>query len=309
VITAEGLTKSFTTRRGTVVAVDHVDFEIPTGQFVGCVGPNGAGKSTTVKMMCGVLRPTSGVLRVEGLVPCDDRRTLTTRMGVVFGQRSQLWWDLPLAESFQLVARLYRVDRAALHRRLAQLCEVLELGPLLDVPVRSLSLGQRMRGELAAAVLPAPSVLFLDEPTIGLDVEAKAAVRTFLAHLNRAHGTTVVLTTHDLGDIVHLCQRMLIIDHGRVIFDGSVDGLRDAFGVGRGIVVDLVEDRAVEVEGAVVLRREGRRHWLQVPRHHRAAEVVSRLLTAYDVEDLTVEEPDIEDIVRRIQREGMAREP
>ncbi|MDQ4069651.1 MAG: ATP-binding cassette domain-containing protein [Actinomycetota bacterium] len=308
-IEARRLTKRFSTRQGVVTAVDGVDFTVPPGQFVGYVGPNGAGKSTTVKMMCGILRPTSGTLLVDGLVPCDDRRRLARRMGVVFGQRSQLWWDLPLRDSFRLVRRLYGVESGDFDRRMRELTDVLALAPLLDVPVRSLSLGQRMRGELAAAVLPAPTVLFLDEPTIGLDVEAKAAVRTFLAELNRDTGTTVVLTTHDLGDIVQLCRRLLIIDHGRVIFDGSVEGLRQAFGVGRGIVVDLVKDGPVQVEGATVLRSEARRHWLQVRREQNVAEVVGRLLSNYEVEDLTVEEPDIEDIVRRIYREGVLNPP
>ena len=303
-IEARLLTKRFRSRAGEVTAVDAVDFDVAAGEFVGYVGPNGAGKSTTVKMMCGILRPTSGSIVVDGLVPCDQRRTLARRMGVVFGQRSQLWWDLPLRDSFQLVRRLYGVESADYEERMAELGSVLELGPLLDVPVRSLSLGQRMRGELAAAVLPRPRVLFLDEPTIGLDVEAKASVRTFLAELNREHGTTVVLTTHDLGDIVQLCRRLLIIDHGRVIFDGSIDGLRSAFGVGRGVVLDLVKDGPVVVEGATVVRSEGRRHWLQVPRDQNVAEVVGRLLNGYEVEDLTVEEPDVEDIVRRIYREG-----
>ena len=303
-ISAQGLTKRFSTRRSELTAVDGVDFDIPDGQFVGYVGPNGAGKSTTIKMMCGILRPTAGRIVVDGLVPCDDRRKLSRRMGVVFGQRSQLWWDLPLRDSFQLVRRLYGVEPPAFQRRLAQLTELLELGPLLDRPVRALSLGQRMRGELAAAVLPAPRVLFLDEPTIGLDIEAKAAVRSFLAELNREQGTTTVLTTHDLGDIVQLCRRILIIDHGRVIYDGSIAGLREAFDVGRGLVVDLFQEGPVEVEGAILLRSEGRRHWLQVPRSQRTADVVGRMLASYEVEDLTVEEPDIEDVVRRIYREG-----
>ena len=308
-IEARGLTKRFKTRHGVVTAVDGVDFTVPAGQFVGYVGPNGAGKSTTVKMMCGILRPTAGTLRVDGLVPCADRRRLARRMGVVFGQRSQLWWDLPLRDSFRLVRRLYGVTKTDFDRRMGELCDVLDLRPLLDVPVRSLSLGQRMRGELAAAVLPSPRVLFLDEPTIGLDVEAKAAVRTFLAERNREEGTTVVLTTHDLGDIVQLCRRLLIIDQGRVIFDGSVDELRDAFGVGRGVVVDLVKDGPVHVDGAIVLRSEARRHWLQVPREQNVAEVVGRLLSCYEVEDLVVEEPDIEDIVRRIYRDGIVNRP
>jgi ABC-2 type transport system ATP-binding protein len=196
---------------------------------------------------------------------------------VVFGQRTQLWWDLPLAESFDLVGHLYRIPAADRVGRLRRLSEVLALGPLLEVPVRSLSLGQRMRAELAAAVLPAPQVLFLDEPTIGLDVEAKAAVRDFLRELNRTEGTTVILTTHDLDDITRLCSRLM--------------------------VVDLAEDEPVEVDGAVLARAEGRRRWLEFARDEvSAAELIARLLAGHEVADLTLEEPDIEDIVRRIYR-------
>ena len=308
-IEARGLTKEFKTKRGLVTAVDGIDITVDAGEFVGFVGPNGAGKSTTIKMMCGVLLPTSGELHVDGLVPSRDRRALTRRMGVLFGQRTQLWWDLPLRDSFQLVGRLYRLSEQDVAEQLAALTEVLDLGPLLDVPVRSLSLGQRMRGELVAAVLPSPRVLFLDEPTIGLDVDAKAAVRSFLADLNRERGTTVVLTTHDLGDISQLCERMVIIDHGHKIYDGSVEGLKQTYAVGRGLVVDVQESGSVDVEGATVVRQEGHRHWLLVPRDQRVPDVVARLLERYTVEDLTIEEPDIEDIIRRIYRDGAVHSP
>jgi ABC-2 type transport system ATP-binding protein len=254
-------------------------------------------------MMSGILLPSDGRVVVDRLVPYRQRKRLARRIGVVFGQRSQLWWDLPLRESYELVGHLYRIppgDRAA---RLGRLVEVLGLGPLLAVPVRSLSLGQRMRAELAAAVLPGPRVLFLDEPTIGLDVEAKAAVRDFLRELNRAEGTTVILTTHDLDDIALLCSRLMIIDHGRLIYDGTVEGLRAAHGTTRVLVVDLVEDDKVQVEGATVARAEGRRRWLEFARDEvSAAELVARVLAGHEVADLTLEEPDIEDIVRRIYR-------
>jgi ABC-2 type transport system ATP-binding protein len=207
-IEVEGLRKRFRTRRGPVEAVAGIDFRVQAGEFVGYAGPNGAGKSTTVKMMSGILLPSAGRLEVLGMVPYRERKRLARHMGVVFGQRTQLWWDLPLQESFELVGHLYRVPAADRAARLGRLSEVLALGPLLPVPVRSLSLGQRMRAELAAAVLPAPQVLFLDEPTIGLDVEAKAAVRDFLRELNRTEGTTVILTTHDLDDITRLCCRV-----------------------------------------------------------------------------------------------------
>jgi ABC-2 type transport system ATP-binding protein len=301
-IEVEGLRKRFRTRRGPVEAVAGIDFRVEAGEFVGYAGPNGAGKSTTVKIMSGILLPSDGRVVVDGLVPYRERKRLARRIGVVFGQRSQLWWDLPLRESFELVGHLYRISPADRAARLARLAEVLALGPLLAVPVRSLSLGQRMRAELAAAVLPAPRLLFLDEPTIGLDVEAKAAVRDFLRELNRDHGTTVILTTHDLDDIAQLCSRLMIIDHGRLIYDGTVEGLRAAYGTTRVLVLDLVEDEPVEVPGATVTRAEGRRRWLEFARDEvSAAALVARVLAGHEVADLTLE-PDIEDIVRRIYR-------
>jgi ABC-2 type transport system ATP-binding protein len=302
-IEVEGLRKVFRTRRGPVEAVAGIDFRVAAGEFVGYAGPNGAGKSTTVKMMSGILLPSAGRVEVCGLVPYRERKRLARRMGVVFGQRTQLWWDLPLQESFELVGHLYRIPAADRLRRLRRLEEVLALGPLLPVPVRSLSLGQRMRAELAAAVLPAPQVLFLDEPTIGLDVEAKAAVRDFLGELNRTEGTTVILTTHDLDDITRLCSRLMIIDHGRLIYDGTVEALRTAYGTTRVLVVDLAADEPLELAGAVPVRAEGRRRWFQFARDEvSAAELIARLLASNEVADLTLEEPDIEDIVRRIYR-------
>jgi len=302
-IEVEGLRKVFRTRRGPVEAVAGIDFRVAAGEFVGYAGPNGAGKSTTVKMMSGILLPSAGRVEVCGLVPYRERKRLARRMGVVFGQRTQLWWDLPLQESFELVGHLYRIPAADRLRRLRRLEDVLALGPLLPVPVRSLSLGQRMRAELAAAVLPAPQVLFLDEPTIGLDVEAKAAVRDFLGELNRTEGTTVILTTHDLDDITRLCSRLMIIDHGRLIYDGTVEALRTAYGTTRVLVVDLATDEPLELAGAVPVRAEGRRRWFQFARDEvSAAELIARLLATNEVADLTLEEPDIEDIVRRIYR-------
>jgi len=280
-----------------------VDLRVEAGEFVGYAGPNGAGKSTTVKIMSGILLPSADRVVVDGLVPYQERKRLARRIGVVFGQRSQLWWDLPLSDSFDLVRYLYRMPAATWRRRLDELAGLLDLEPLLDEPVRTLSLGQRMRAELAAAVLPMPRVLFLDEPTIGLDVEAKAAVRDFLRELNRAEGTTVILTTHDLDDITQLCSRLMIIDHGRLIYDGTVDRLRDAYGTTRVLVIDLVDDVRVEVEGAATVRAEGRRRWLQFARDElSAAELIARVLDRHEVVDLTLVEPDIEDIVRRIYR-------
>jgi ABC-2 type transport system ATP-binding protein len=308
VIEVEGLRKRFRTRRGTVEAVAGIDFAVRAGEFVGYAGPNGAGKSTTVKMMSGILLPTGGRVEVCGLVPWRERRRLARRMGVVFGQRTQLWWDLPLEESFELVGHLYRIPAAERARRLARLEEVLALGPLLGVPVRSLSLGQRMRAELAAAVLPSPEVLFLDEPTIGLDVEAKVAVRDFLRELNAEEGTTVILTTHDLDDITRLCNRLIVIDHGRLVFDGTIDQLHAAYGSTRMLLVDLADPAATLVPGpgwagAQVVRAEGHRRWIRFARDQiSAADLVALVLAEHQVLDLSIMEPDIEDVIRRIYR-------
>ncbi|MER6582865.1 ATP-binding cassette domain-containing protein [Nonomuraea sp. NPDC001023] len=214
--------RSFKVRRAVVHAVRDLSFSVPAGEFVGCLGPNGAGKSTTIKMLCGILTPTSGSVRVAGLDPSRRRTTLARRIGVVFGQRTTLWWDLPLKDSFELVRHLYKVDRGTFRVRLAELTETLDLGSFLRTPVRQLSLGQRMRGDLAAALLHAPDVLVLDEPTIGLDVVSKASIRGFLKRQNAERGTTVLLTTHDLGDIERLCRRIMLIDHGRLAFDGTL---------------------------------------------------------------------------------------
>ncbi|GII77200.1 hypothetical protein Sru01_21820 [Sphaerisporangium rufum] len=211
--------------RRVVHAVRDLSFTVAAGEFVGYLGPNGAGKSTTIKMLTGILTPSVGRVRVAGLDPSRRRTALARRIGVVFGQRTTLWWDLPLKDSFQLIRHLYKVDREAFHRRLDELCEVLELGAFLATPVRQLSLGQRMRGDIAAALLHDPAVLVLDEPTIGLDVVSKAAVRGFLRGLNAERGTTVLLTTHDLGDIERLCRRVMLIDHGTLAFDGTVEDL------------------------------------------------------------------------------------
>jgi ABC-2 type transport system ATP-binding protein len=212
--------------RKTVHAVRDLSFTVEAGEFVGYLGPNGAGKSTTIKMLTGILAPTSGSIRVAGLDPARRRTALARRIGVVFGQRTTLWWDLPLRDSFELIRHLYKVDQTDFRRRLAELTELLDLAGLMTTPVRQLSLGQRMRGDITAALLHDPTVLVLDEPTIGLDVVSKAAMRDFLRRLNADRGTTVLLTTHDMGDIEKLCRRVMLIDHGSLAFDGTLDDLR-----------------------------------------------------------------------------------
>ncbi|MGW4425179.1 ABC transporter ATP-binding protein [Streptosporangium sp. NPDC004631] len=225
--------------RTTVHAVRDLSFTVEAGEFVGYLGPNGAGKSTTIKMLTGILAPTSGRIQVAGLDPTRRRTALARRIGVVFGQRTTLWWDLPLRDSFTLVRHLYKVDRVVFHRRLGELSDLLGLAEFMNTPVRQLSLGQRMRGDITAALLHDPAVLVLDEPTIGLDVVSKAAMREFLRLLNADRGTTVLLTTHDLGDIEKLCRRVMVIDHGSLTFDGTLDDLR-ATAPGEDSIEDVV---------------------------------------------------------------------
>jgi ABC-2 type transport system ATP-binding protein len=261
VIEARGLRKEFTVRvrsgrlrrtTRTVAAVDGIDLSVQRGEMLGYIGPNGAGKSTTLKMFTGILHPSAGQVRVCGFDPVPQRVQLARHIGVVFGQRSQLWWDLPLCDSFALLRHLYRVPQATHADRLARCSRLLELDPFLDVPVRQLSLGQRMRAELTAALLHGPRVLFLDEPTIGLDVVSKQAVRAFLTELGATGDTTVVLTTHDLADIERLCRRLVVIDRGRVVHDGTIEDLHARYGSRRRVVVDLDEPLAepLRVSGA-----------------------------------------------------------
>ena len=288
--------------RREVKAVDGVSFEVGAGELVGYVGPNGAGKSTTVKMLTGVLVPSGGRISVAGLDPTRQRVRLARRIGVVFGQRVQLWWDLPLRDSFELLRHIYRVPAERYRANLDEFVELLELGPLLPTPVRQLSLGQRMRGELTAALLHDPELLFLDEPTIGLDIVAKARVREFLSRQNRERGLTVLLTTHDLGDIERLCRRLVVIDHGRVIYDGGLDALKERYGPERTLVVDLEEEAPpLALAGARTVRVEGARQWLAFRRDETsAARLAAAVAERAPLVDLAVEEPDIEDVVRRI---------
>jgi len=213
-------------RRRRIEALTDVSFSLAQGELLGFIGPNGAGKSTTIKILSGILRPDSGRVEVDGLLPYDDRIQHVARIGVVFGQRTQLWWDLPVIDGFDLLRDIYRVDRTAYVETRDELVAMLRLERLLDQPVRQLSLGQRMRAEIAAALLHAPSILFLDEPTIGLDAPSKLAVRAFVKRLNRERGVTVLLTTHDMHDIDALAERVIVIGHGRVLADGTFDSLR-----------------------------------------------------------------------------------
>ncbi len=308
------LLRSLVTREvERTTAVDDVSFSVDRGEMVGYLGPNGAGKSTTIKIMTGILVPTAGTVRVGGIVPWRDRQRNALQIGAVFGQRTQLWWDLPLRDSLDLIATLYRMTPEDYRRQLDRFVDLLDMAEFLDRPVRQLSLGQRMRGDLAAAMIYQPRILYLDEPTIGLDVVAKATMREFIAEVNREHGTTVVLTTHDLADVERLCSRVILIDHGRVLYDGGVAELKSRFAPHRTLVVRIAEDDAGAapitaaaaaalgaelVEGdeatpdTVRLRFEGGRT--------AASDLIARLAAGHAVADVSIVEPDLEGVVRRI---------
>ena len=305
-IEVDELSKQFVVRRGrfrrerhVVEAVRGISFRVERGELLGYLGPNGAGKSTTIKMLTGILVPSSGRVSVAGLDPSRRRIELARRIGAMFGQRVQLWWDLPLLDSFELLRHIYKVPADRYRASLARFREVLELDPFLHTPVRQLSLGQRIRGELTAAMLHGPELLFLDEPTIGLDVVAKQRVRDFLVEINRDEGVTVLLTTHDLGDIERLCNRLLVIDQGSLIWDGTIADLKERYGGERTLVVDLEEPAPpLELPGARIERVDGPRQWLRF--RGSASELTSTVAASARLVDLQIMEPDIEEIVRRI---------
>jgi len=290
-----------------VKAVDGISFTIDRGELVGYLGPNGAGKSTTIKMLAGLLVPSGGEVVVNGRIPWRERREHVQGLGAVFGQRTTLWWDLPVIESLQLLKHIYRVPARRFQDNLETFEALLDLGPFLDTPVRSLSLGQRMRADLCAALLHDPPLLFLDEPTIGLDVVAKERIRRFIRHVKEERGTTVLLTTHDLADVQKLCERVLIIDRGRLLYDGNLDTLQQQFGGKRELVVEFAEVyETVEIAGATVADRRERQVTYHFERNAlSASQLINRLSRRYRITDLAVREPDVEATIRRIYEERL----
>ena len=316
-ISAEGVSKTFSQvvrrsgmggglrdmvwpRRRDVHAVSDVSFRIDAGEAVGYLGPNGAGKSTMIKMLTGILVPSAGRVEVLGRDPVARRIANARDIGVVFGQRSQLWWDLPVRDSFELHGRIYRVPPARLAARQARLVDMLEIGSYLDRPVRQLSLGQRMRAELAIALLHEPKILFLDEPTIGLDVVAKEVVRRFLAEINRTALVTIILTTHDLKDIERICPRLIMVDEGKLLYDGRTDALSRHFGARRQLTLTFAEDPGdVPLEGATLLATEGAvREYLVTDPQRSLVDFITQIAPRATLTDARMDEPGIEEVIR-----------
>lgn len=286
----------------TRTAVDDVSFEIEPGEAVGYIGPNGAGKSTTIKMLTGILVPTSGDVKVLGVTPHEHRRRNASRIGVVFGQRSQLWWDLPVTESFDLHRHMYDIpiDR---YRATRDLCiELLGLADLLQSPVRQLSLGQRMRCELAMALLHEPEILFLDEPTIGLDIDAKDRIRDFLRSINKERRTTIILTTHDLADIEEICPRIVVINRGKLIYDGMIQAIKTQLGNQRQVIIEFeVDPGDISLPQATLSNDQGRRKTFAVERSVESTlSLLSSIAGSHPVQDISFAEPAIEDVIRTL---------
>lgn len=299
-----GLRTLFSREYVSKEAVRDISFDIGPGEFVGYIGPNGAGKSTTIKMLTGILHPTSGEVRLDGMNPHQDRRRTVGRLGVVFGQRSQLWWDLPVKDSYDILAEMYGVSAEDKKRRLSQFAELLDLESFWATPVRKLSLGQRMRADLAASMLHDPELLFLDEPTIGLDVNAKRNIRQFLRTLNETFGKTILLTTHDMDDIEQLCSRVMVINHGQLTYDGTISSLRETIGLptlirvtfrGEFHIPDVVSSaiHITGVEGQIVTVEVNRKEWSTM-------DILKQLEHWGEIEDVEMKEPDFEDIIHRV---------
>ena len=285
-------------------ALDQISFDINEGELVGYIGPNGAGKSTTVKILSGILVPNGGRVKVMGRTPWEHRIETVRQLGVVFGQRTQLWWDLPVIESFELLKDIYNISDNEYKTTLHSLTETLELSKLMHMPVRQLSLGQRMRCDIAASLLHSPKILFLDEPTIGLDAVSKLAVRDFIRHLNKERKVTVMLTTHDMDDIESLCNRVIILNEGQIYLDGTLSTLRKKLSPERRLIVDLInENDTVSDPYAVLVKQEGHRVWLSFdPTKITTTELITRITSKHSISDLYVENPPIEEIIAKFYR-------
>lgn len=305
-----GMIKAFVNAKKRVIpAVDDVSFTINKGEIVGYIGANGAGKSTTIKMLTGILTPTSGTISINGIVPYKERTKNAYQIGVVFGQRTQLWWDLPLVESFSIMKEIYGVSDIDFKERMEFFEEIFEISEFMKSPVRQLSLGQRMRADIVASLLHNPAVLFLDEPTIGLDVVAKNQMRHAIKKLNQVYQTTVILTTHDLDDIALLCHRIIMIDQGKVIYEGTLEDLKDRFGYMKKVIFKLKDESTEHVLPSsnedVKYRLSGSQITVDFNKHkYSVSDIAAAVLQSFNVVDMEVSEREIEDIVAGIYAKG-----
>lgn len=288
-----------------IVALDKISFKIGEGELVGYIGPNGAGKSTTIKILSGILTPDSGQCEVLGKVPYKERINYVKDIGVVFGQRTQLWWDLPVIDSFELLKDIYKIPKDDYLKNKNELIQWLNLESFINSPVRQLSLGQKMRCELAASLLHSPRVLFLDEPTIGLDAVSKLAVREFIKKLNKERGVTVILTTHDMDDIESLCNRVIVIGKGQILSDGSLQSLRNTVSKDRRLILDISEDtNGFSIEGTNLVRKEKNKLIIDFdPDIITPADLITILSTKYQIKDILIENPPIEEIIAKLYGE------
>ncbi|HES6848915.1 ABC transporter ATP-binding protein [Streptococcus pyogenes] len=308
----KGALKSFVhPQREIFEAVKDLSFEVPKGQILGFIGANGAGKSTTIKMLTGILKPTSGYCRINGKIPQDNRQDYVRDIGAVFGQRTQLWWDLALQETYVVLKEIYDVPEKAFRKRMDFLNEVLDLNEFIKDPVRTLSLGQRMRADIAASLLHNPKVLFLDEPTIGLDVSVKDNIRRAITQINQEEKTTILLTTHDLSDIEQLCDRIIMIDKGQEIFDGTVTQLKQSFGKMKSLSFELkpgqeqVVSQFMGLPDITVERHELSLDIQYDSLRYQTADIIQKTMADFAVRDLKMTDVDIEDIVRRFYRKEL----
>ncbi|WP_064093932.1 ABC transporter ATP-binding protein [Rossellomorea aquimaris] len=303
----------FTRNYKVLQAVNDVSFNVKQGEMVGYIGENGAGKSTTIKMLTGILTPSDGELTVNGMNPHRDREKFVQTIGVVFGQRSQLWWDIAVQESFQLLKKVYKVPDQQFKEHMDHVIETLDIAPLLDKPVRKLSLGQRMRCELAAALVHNPPLLFLDEPTIGLDVLVKLKIRKFLKEINEKYNTTILLTTHDLSDIEALCERVVMLDEGKIIYDGALSQLKENWGDQKEVVFQFLEDTSISA--LTELTQDLKIEWIFDDKKQSYAaiteaddevisQLISKVVSTIKVKDMKIEETTTEEIIRNIYEKG-----
>lgn len=302
----------FFRERKEVLAVDSISFEVSKGELIGYIGPNGAGKSTSIKMLTGILKPSSGTLRVDGFEPFRDRKQYTKNIGVVFGQRTQLWWDIAVIESFNLLKKIYEVPDSNFKQRLDDLTEILRLGDLLKTPVRKLSLGQRVRCDLAASLLHDPALVFLDEPTIGLDAITKDSVRKFLREINKNFGTTIILTTHDLQEIEELCKRIIILDKGSIVYDGDLSAIKSLPGLKKEIIIDFSEGKCVEkflqsFETKLEIKKLSERRISAKfdSQKNKTVDLLKEIISEYTIFDISIQNPTIEEVIMKIYKDGV----